>query len=149
VAFTSDNQPDPSKKKRGKGKKSLMLEAIRSTCGSEQEFLKSVVKIGMGDPENEVEPNPKLLNMVLQRIEPPLKANNACVNFEFNPKLKPHQQATQVLDAASKGVIPPDVAAMFVSSIQSMLKIEEVTEVKEKLDKLEEKIRSLNGSTSS
>lgn len=147
--FSADNQPDPSKKKRGRGKKSLMLEAIRATCGSEEAFLQKVVTIGVGNPSDGIDPNPTLLNMVLQRIEPPLKANNECVNFEFDPSLKPHEQATQVLNAASDGVIPPDVAAMFISSIQSMLKIEEVTEVKQRLDEIDEKLRSLNGSSTS
>lgn len=138
MAFTTENQPDPEKKKRGRGKRSLILEAIRATCGSEEKFLNEVVRIGIGDPLNDVDPNPTLLNMVLQRIEPPLKANNECVNFDFDPSLLPHEQAIQVLNAASNGVIPPDVAAMFISSIQSMLKIQEITEFDERLAKLEE-----------
>lgn len=32
---------------RGKGKKSLMLDAIRDVCGNEQDFLKQVVAIGL------------------------------------------------------------------------------------------------------
>lgn len=137
TSYKKGEKPPKSRPARGRGKKSLMLEAIRETCGTEQEFLNQVVQIGMGDPVNGVDPNPTLLNMVLQRIEPPLKANNECVNFEFDPKLMPHEQATQVLDAASKGVIPPDVAAMFIGSIQSMLKIQEVTDFDERLKELE------------
>lgn len=138
MAFTSENQPDPEKKKRGRGKKSLMLEAIRATCeGGEDEFLKKVVRAALGDPSDGVEPNATLMNMVLQRIEPPLKANNECVTFEFNSKMKPHEQASQVLDAASKGLIAPDVASLFISSIQAMLKIQEVNDFDERLKALE------------
>lgn len=138
MGFTSENQPDPEKKKRGRGKKSLMLEAIRATCnGGEEEFLKKVVEAALGDPAKEIEPNTTLMNMVLQRIEPPLKANNECVSFEFDQKLKPHEQASQVLEAASKGLIAPDIASLFVSSIQAMLKIQEVVDFDERLKALE------------
>ena len=137
TSYKKGDKPPPNRRGRGKGKKSLMLEAIRSTCGSEEDFLKKVVQIGMGDLSNGIEPNPTLLNMVLQRIEPPLKANNECVNFDFDASLQPHEQAIQVLDAASKGIIPPDIASMFVSSIQAMLKIQEVTDFENRLKALE------------
>jgi hypothetical protein len=123
---------------RGKGKKSLMLEAIRSVCGNEQDFLKQVVTIGLGDAVNEIAPNPTLLTLVLNRIEPPLKAISPMVNFEFNPKAKPHEQANQILQAVADSQIAPDIGQMFVASIKSMIDIEEYTDLKERIEKLEE-----------
>lgn len=137
---------------RGRGKKSLMLEAIRSVCDNEQEFLKRVVAIGLGGPEvtgkdedgeDIIEfkaSNPMLLNMVLNRIEPPLKATSPMVQFEFNDKAKPHEQAAQVLRAVSLGKISADIGHMFITSISSMLKIQEVTDIDERLKAMEEKI---------
>ena len=139
---------------RGKGKKSLMLEAIREVCGDEQEFLKQVVSIGLGgvtkisaDDADEEEheykqPNVMLLNMVLNRIEPPLKAISPMVEFDFNPNSKPHEQADQILNAVANSQIAPDIGQMFIGSIKSMIDIEEYTDLKERIIKLEE---TLNG----
>lgn len=137
---------------RGKGKKSLMLDAIRSTCKSEQEFLEQLVIVSIGgmvevgkdeDKKPLMEyrhPNPMLLNLVLNRIEPSLKPISPCIEFEFDSKAKPYEQAIQVLDAVSKGKIPPDIGNLFVASIQAMLKIQEVTEFDERLKAMENKV---------
>jgi len=122
---------------RGKGKKSLMLEAIRSVCGSEHEFLNQVITIGLGDPTNEVAPNPTLLTLVLNRIEPPLKAIAPMVEFDFNSSAKPHEQATQILKAVANSQIAPDIGQMFIASIKSMIDIEEYTDLKERIERLE------------
>lgn len=129
---------------RGKAKKSLMLEAIRSVCGTEQEFLDQVIKIGLGDPLNELAPNPTLLTLVLNRIEPPLKAIAPMVAFEFDSNAKPHEQANQILQAVSDSQIAPDIGQMFIASIKSMIDIEEYTDLKERIEKLEV---ALNGNT--
>ena len=149
--FSKDKQP----KGRGKAKKSLMLDAIKSVCGNEQDFLKQVVVIGLGgwtQPEQKEDeepqepifqnPNPMLLNMVLNRIEPPLKAISPMVEFDFNPNAKPHEQANQILQAVADSQIAPDIGQMFVASIKSMIDIEEYTDLKERIEKLE---AALNG----
>lgn len=137
-------------KARGEGKKSLMLNAIREVCITEQDFLKQVITIGLGgwtqpevkEDEDTVEPifqnpNPMLLNMVLNRIEPPFKAVAPMVEFDFNKDSKPHEQAAQILQAVSEGQIAPDIGQMFVSSIKSMIDIEEYTDLKDRIEKLE------------
>jgi hypothetical protein len=132
------NQIDKDKRKdlppRGKGKKTLMLEAVRATCGSESEFLQKVVQTAIGD--DKAKPNMQLMTLVLQRIEPPMKSTLPLVNFEFNENSKPHEQAAQVMKAVSDGDIPADVGGMFVNCITSMLKIEEVTSIKEDIDEI-------------
>lgn len=122
---------------RGKGKKSLMLEAIRSACGSEQKFLDKVIKIGLGDPINELAPNPTLLTLVLNRIEPPLKAIAPMVEFDFDVDSKPHEQGNQILKAVGDGRLAPDIGQMFIASIKSMIEIEEYTDLKDRIEKLE------------
>ena len=140
---------------RGKAKKTLMLDAIRSVCGDERDFLEQVVTIGLGgwtQPEQTEEqkenkeqpesifqnPNPMLLSMVINRIEPPLKAISPMVEFDFNTNDKPHVKADKILQAVSDGKIPPDIGQMFVSSIKSMIDISEWTDLKERIEKLEE-----------
>jgi len=142
--FSKDNQP----KGRGKGRKSLMLEAIKAECTNEHEFLRKVIRIGLGelvDVDNdddkekrkEIYPNPQLLNMVLSRIEPPFKAVAPMVEFDFDTNAKPHEQASQILKAVSDSLMAPDIGQMFIASIKSMIDIEEYTDLKERIEKLE------------
>lgn len=151
VEFTSDNQPE-ERKPRGRGKKSLMLEAIREVCTDEQEFLKQMVAIGIGgmtkvsppDAKKEDEefeyknPNPMLLSLVLNRIEPPLKSVSPTYEFDFDPEGDHHKQAKQVLDAMAKGKIPSDIGQLFITSISSMLNIQEKTDFEERLKAIED-----------
>lgn len=148
VEFTADHQPE-ERSPRGKGKKTLMLDAIRDVCTNEHEFLKQVVTIGMGgvtkisgpDEDEEYEykqPNVMLLNMVLSRIEPPLKSVTPTFEFEFNPNGEHHEQAKQVLDAMAKGKLPSDIGQLFITSISSMLNIQEKTDFEERLKAIED-----------
>ena len=149
VEFTSDNQPS-ERKPRGKGKKSLMLDAIREVCKDEQEFLKQMVTIGIGGmtkisapdaDEEEFEyknPNPMLLSLVLNRIEPPLKSVSPVYEFDFDPEADLHKQAKQVLDAMARGKIPSDIGQLFITSISSMLNIQEKTDFEERLKAIED-----------
>ena len=132
--FNTEAQPE-DRKPRGKGKKSLMLEAIREVCEDEQEFLKKVVAIGLGDSVDG--PNPTLLALVINRIEPPLKAIAPMVEFDFDTDAKPHDQANQILKAVANSQIAPDIGQMFIGSIKSMIDIEEYTDLKERIEKLE------------
>ncbi|AUR86836.1 coil containing protein, partial [Vibrio phage 1.090.B._10N.286.48.F1] len=139
-AFDSNNQPEmDDRKPRGKGKRTLMLEAIRASIeGGEAEFLKEVVTIALGKNGGEdAKPNPQLLTLVLQRIEPPLKSTMPLIEFDFDEGAIPSKQAAQVMRAVSDGIIAPDVGQLFIGSIASMLKIEEVTELKDRLSEIE------------
>lgn len=66
-----------------------------------------------------------------------IKPTMEYVEFTFDEEALPHQQASQVMKAAAEGQIPPDVAQSFITSIASMLKIEEVTELKGRLTEIE------------
>tara|TARA_R110000764_G_scaffold224300_1_gene313414 strand:- start:211 stop:633 length:423 start_codon:yes stop_codon:yes gene_type:complete len=128
---------------RGKGKNTLMLEAIRAEMGDkvgEHEFLRKVIRVGLG--QDGEDPNPTLLTLVVSRITPPLKSTTELVDFDFDKTAKPHEQAAQVLHAVSNGDIPADIGIMFVSAIKSMIDIEEYTDLKERIEKLE---ATLNG----
>lgn len=145
MAFDSKNQPEmENRKPRGKGKRTLMLDAIRASVkGGEAEFLNEVVKIALGkDGGEDAKPNPQLLTLVLQRIEPPLKSTMPLIEFEFDENATPSVQAAQVMKAISDGTIAPDVGQVFIGSIVSMLKITEITELQDRIDALE---NAMNG----
>lgn len=111
-----------------------MLNAIRATVeGGEQELLQRVVEMAT-DKEK---PDIRLLTEVLQRIEPPLKSTMPMVSFDFDPDSTPSEQAAQVMTAVAAGELQPDIASMFITSITSMLKIEEVTVLAKRLEEVE------------
>lgn len=153
--YSSGNQPS-EKKPRGKGKKNLMLDAIKEVCKDEHEFLKKIVEIGLGgmtvvgkddDGNEELEyrhPNTVLLNLVINRIEPPLKATSPKIDFDFDETLKPYQQAAQVLKAVSSGDIPPDIGSVFIQSIKAMIDIEEYTNLKDRIEVIEKSLGLTN-----
>ena len=63
------------------------------------------------------------------------------VEFDFNIESTPVQQANQILDAASKGLIPPDVAQVFITTIASMMRIEEITDISNRLSDIEKALK--------
>lgn len=74
---------------------------------------------------------------ILKRMSPIRKPTMPEVEFEFDKDAKPHIQAAQVMKAAANGDIPPDVASTFINSIASMMKINEITELEERIANLE------------
>ena len=131
---------------RGKAKKTLMLDAIRDVCGNENDFLKQVVVIGLGGwtkPDDEdaepvfQQPNPALLSLALSRIEPPLKPVSPSMPFKFNARGKPHKQAVDIIVAMSNAELPVDIGVNLIASIQSMLKIQEVTDFEDRIKAIE------------
>lgn len=67
------------------------------------------------------------------------------VEFDFDEAAEPHEQASQVMAAAAKGEIAPDVAQMFVGSIANMLKINEITEIRDRLEQIEKQLGENDG----
>ena len=75
---------------------------------------------------------------LLNRMSPIAKATSPLITFKFNPEGKPHNQAKQALAAAANGEIPTDLANMFISSISSMLNIQEKTDFELRLKAIED-----------
>ncbi len=155
TSITPENRKEMTP--RGKGRKSLMLDAIRKACKTEAAFLEQVVLVGMGgmvevgvdEDKNPImeykPPNSMLLSLVINRIEPPLKSVLPMVKFNFTKNAKPHIQAAEVMVAVSDGELTPDVGHMFVQSIKAMIDIEEGTALKERIEEIEKKLGLTNG----
>ena len=135
--FSSDNQPRTSNR-RGKSPKTKILEALKRSAKTEDEFWDLLVMRAL-DPEDNI-----ALKEVLARLSPTKKATMPKIEFEFDANATPSIQASQILAAASDGIIPPDIAQIFISSIASMMKIEEVTEIANRLTAIEKEL-GLNG----
>lgn len=79
------------------------------------------------------------MNLWAQRLEPPLRARAAAVEFELDPDKPLHEQAQQVLSAVSDGRVDPETGRMLIDCIQSVAGIRAVDELEARLIALEEK----------
>ena len=125
--FSKDNQP----KGRGKSERTKILEAMKRAGKTEDGFYDLLMEKAFNPEDNFT------FKELLNRISPIPKAVNPIVEFDFPKKAKPHVQAAFVLDAIANGVIPSDIGNMFVQSIKAMIDIEEYTDLKDRIEKLE------------
>lgn len=155
-----DGQITPDKRKdmppRGKGKQTVILDAIKEKCllglndestrGESEKAIFGFMAESAFNPSDETAAiSTACLNHLMKKGWPDVKATSPCIEFDFDRDAKPHMQASQVMKAAADGLIPPDIANMFVSSIASMIKIEEVTEISRRLEEIEKALGVSNG----
>ena len=131
--FSKENQP---KRGRGKSDRTKILEAMKRQGKSEDGFFDLMVERAH-DPEDTF-----AFKEMLSRLAPIPKATLPLVKFDFDKNAKPHEKADQVITAIADGVMPPDIATILITSIKAMIDIEEGTELKERIEKLE---AALNG----
>lgn len=77
------------------------------------------------------------LKLVMDRIVPPLKPSAAPVELNLPASLTPKAIAETILRAAAAGEIPPDVAAQLVSAAGQFARIEELEELRQRMEALE------------
>lgn len=133
--FNSDNQP-ATRRGRGKSQRTLIIEALERQSTTIESFYDQLVTRALNPEDNFA------LSEVLKRIAPIHKSTLPPISFEFDESATPALQASQIMKASADGKVPPDVANMFISSIASMLKIDEVTELQKRLEAIE---AQLNG----
>jgi len=124
---------------RGKSERTKIIEAMKRKGKTEGDFYDYLVvrafdvEDSFGAPE------------LLKRMAPLPKATLPLVEFEFDETLPPAKQGAQVLKAAALKQIPPDVAQSFIASIASMLKIDEITAIKDEIEEIKKLIGESNG----
>ena len=121
---------------RGKSERTKILEAMARVGQTEDGFYE-LLATKAADPKDNF-----TFNELLKRLSPTSKAVAPTVKFNFPDKAKPHEQASAVMLAVADGLIPPDIGSMFIGSIKSMIDIEEYTDLKDRIEKLED---ALNG----
>ncbi len=145
TTFSSSNQPPRG---RGKSFKTKLLEVIReeSLIGAspkttpeeaEKLYLTHFAKRAFDVDDNA---SGTLGKELLSKSYPSLKSTMPTVDFEFSAESTPLEQANQILKAAADGIIPPDVAQIFITSIASMMKIDEITEIANRLTAIEKEL---------
>jgi len=131
TTFSKDTQP---KRGRGKSERTKILEAMgRMDDPKTQDDFYDLLAKRAFDPEDTF-----TFKELLNRLSPIPKATSPLVQFEFDETATSHIQAKQVIKAMADGLIPSDLGKLFVDSIQAMLKIQEVTDIDDRLKAIEE-----------
>ena len=146
-AFSSTNQPDHSmRNKRGKTKRTLILDAIKRALpedikGREAEecFYDIMVARALNIRDKE---SGQLLKELFNRLAPPDKNTLPTIEFPFREDGSPSDKIEDVQNAVAAGVLPVDMGNTMVSMIVAGIKVFEVTEMAERLARIEE---MLNG----
>lgn len=87
--------------------------------------------------EKALEGDMQAANIVLSRLQPPLRSRAERVNFKLDSDAPLTQQARQVLEAVSTGDIDPETGKLLIDSISSFAKLREQDELATRLELIE------------
>jgi hypothetical protein len=136
--FSKENQP-PGERKSVPKFRTLMLNALKERGIDEKGFVRELVNKAMEPGLHQG----SYLSELLKRYAPvPKSTFENVVVSGFDETGSALQKAEAVYNAMASGEIPPDVGQIFIDSISKLLAIEEITEIKTRLDALE---KSING----
>lgn len=142
--FSSTNQPDPEKKKRGKDKRTLILDAIREQAlldldhnstkdDAEMAFFGHVAKsaFNLEDSARSV-----CLTALLDRGWAKIKPESEKATFDLKSE-NPYDMSIEILKAVSNGEVSVDHGSTLINALSNVLKIKEIQEFDERLKALE------------
>ncbi len=135
TSFNSENQPK-KRKGRGKSERTKILEAMERAGQTEEGFYDLLMKKAFNPEDNFT------FKELLNRISPIPKAVAPLIKFDFDTNLNLEGQANQILSAMSKSEIPPDIGNSIIDGIYKIIKVKEVTDIDERLKKMEAEIES-------
>ena len=126
--FSKENQP---KNRRGKSERTKLIEAMKRQGQNEEGFYDMLVGRAFNPDDSFA------AKEILTRMYPVPKATMPTVDFKFDDTGTTMDQASQIMKAASEGLLPPDVASTFIAALSNIMKIAEVTELEERVQALE------------
>lgn len=131
TSFNKEIQPK-DRKPRGKSERTKILDAMKKTGRTEEGFYQHLVNKAH-DPEDNF-----AFKELLSRLSPVPKAVNPMYEFDFDIDANPHKQALQIINAIADGKLPSDVGNIIITSVSSMLNIQEKTDFEERLKAIED-----------
>lgn len=139
--WQTDNQPDyEDRLPRGKGKRTLMLEAIEEQFGSKEAFFQKVLAMGFGSDGNP--PIPMLIAEAVKRIEPALKPSGEKVKIDLPENSTHEQKAAKVIESVADGTIAPEVGQALIGMIKDTIAIAESTDLIKRLEAMEQALKA-------
>ena len=135
TSFSGENQPE-KRNTRGKSERTKILAALKRQSLTEDGFYDLLIQRAL-DPDDNL-----ALKEVLNRFSPLKKAVMPDVEFQFDEKSEPSCQVAQIIKAAASGEIPPDIANIFVQAVKNAVDIEQATDLKHRIELLEEMLNA-------
>lgn len=130
TSFNKENQPK-ERKARGKSERTKILDAMKRAGQTEDGFYDLLMQKAFNPEDNFT------FKELLNRLSPIPKAVSPLYNFDLPKDSKPHEKADYILMAIANGEIPGDVGNICIQAIKAMIDIEEYTDLKERIEKLE------------
>jgi hypothetical protein len=137
---------------RGRNKRTLILEAIRESASlsltpdatnddTEKAVFAHLAESAFS-PVSELQKDQSstCLSILMKKGWPDLKPQDPMIEFEFDSSGSPLQKANQLFDAISKGFIPPSTGLSLINAMASVMKIEEVTEIRKEIERIKDKL---------
>ena len=131
--FSEDNQPD-TRKTRGKSEKTKFIQALKDAGKTEEGFYKLCIDRAF-DPDDNF-----AFKEVLNRLSPLKKSVAPMIDFKFPENGSPLDISNAIIKGIAAGKIPPDIGMQLNSSIAQTMKIQEVTDIDERLKVMESQI---------
>lgn len=120
---------------RRQGSRNKATEAMMSLLDGETEKLtRKAIELAL-------EGDTTALRLCLDRLCPAPKSAAQPVQVELGGQNSLTETARAFVTAAANGEIPPDIASQLVSAVASVAKVEEMENVKERLEALERAVK--------
>ena len=137
---------------RGRDKRILTLESIKESAllglskdstseQAEKAVFSHMAKVAFKpEDENQASQSSVCLSLLMKKGWPDVKPQDPLIEFDFDSDGTPLQKANQLMSAISNGVIPPSTGLSLINAMASVMKIEEVTEIRQEIDRIKEKL---------
>jgi|SRR5690554_5357767 len=130
--FKKGESGNPLGRPKGSG---LTGELRKAIANDAQDIISNLIEQAKGGDTTAAK-------VLLDRILPPLKAEAQAVNIaEFNAGGL-IEKAGAVLGATANGELAPDIAAQLISAVATLAKVIEVEELEQRLNTLEQQLKS-------
>lgn len=130
-SFSKENQPQ---NRRGKSERTKLLEAFARKNKKPEDFYDNMVDLAFNAEDNFAR------SEVFKRMYPIAKPTLPTSEWEYPSKGTALQKADSIYKAISNGDLPADVGLALITALTNIIKIEEVTELKDRIDRLEAEI---------
>ncbi|HDR9161708.1 TPA: hypothetical protein QDB28_002073 [Burkholderia vietnamiensis] len=131
--FSPTNQPTPGNT-RGKSPKTKSLAALQRKMNMSEDDLYDYIVDKAFDKAN---PDRDMMDLLLKTAGPVARTTLPSVHFQYDRKLPHHEKCEVVMEAMSKGELPPDVGLDIINSIKSIALVQEQTELVKRIEQLE------------
>lgn len=132
--FSADNQPS---NRRGKDRFKLLVEALERRGDSLETFYDKVVEMAMTDRADGAAMQSAMIRELLVRCHPIPKQTAPMITFEYPEAGTPVEKVDAIIKGVALGEIPSDIGKQIVDIVKVGIDVQEVTELMERVAKLE------------